>query len=251
MPGIGDISPAALLWGAAVLLVAGFVRGYSGFGFSAVVVAGLSIAFAPAHAVVLTILLEVAASLIQARSIWKDIDWRGSTVLLAGGLVGMPIGVMVLSIAPETPMKIAVYAYVLIVAMVLFLVPPVRRELSTAVWALIGFIAGIINGAVGLSGLFIVSIMTLTATPPARMRATLIAYFFFSDIYAAGLFAWRGMVTQDLLMQALFALPIVGIGIYFGSRHFLGASEAQFRRATLVFLSVLSLVGLATIAFTA
>jgi len=47
----------------ATVLVAGYVRGYGGFGFSMITVATLSLFRAPAQVVPVVLLLEVAASL--------------------------------------------------------------------------------------------------------------------------------------------------------------------------------------------
>lgn len=234
----------ALLWGAVVVLAAGFVRGYSGFGFSAVIVAGMSLIVSPAIAVPLAIMLEVTASLFQARSIWAQIDWRGSMILLAGGLIGNPAGVWLLEVVPGPTLKLAVYLFVLAVALLLTAAKPKPRELSTGLWFLVGLIAGLVNGATALSGLFIVTVMTLCAIAPSRMRATLIAYFFFSDFYAGGLLAWRGFITMDLGYILIAAIPIMIAGIIAGSRHFLNTDDRQFRRATLALLTGLSLLGL-------
>jgi len=246
-----ELSPIALAWAATVLFVAGFVRGYSGFGFSAVTVTGLVLVTSPAVAVSVAILLEVAASLVQARSVWRDIDWRGALVLLAGGLVGNPVGVAVLAVTPADALKAGVYLSVLAVAALLAFARPRPRTLSVAAWLAVGLAAGVVNGATALSGLFIVTVMTLTATPPLRMRATLVAYFFLSDLYATGLLASHGLVDADLLRSLLVALPVVALGIWIGSRRFLATSDAQFRRATLVLLSALALAGLAQLAASA
>jgi uncharacterized membrane protein YfcA len=245
---MSELTPIALAWAATVLFAAGFVRGYSGFGFSAVTVAGLAFVVSPAVAVTTAILLEVAASLVQARSVWRDIDWRSVLVLLAGGLIGNPIGVGVLEFAPADALKAGVYLYVLGVALLLAVGRPTPRALSGAAWFAVGLAAGAVNGATALSGLFIVTVMTLTATPPVRMRATLVGYFFLSDLYVTGLLWWRGFVDADLVTALTFALPVVAFGIWIGSRRFLSASDAQFRRATLALLSALAVAGLGQLA---
>lgn len=239
----------AYLWIAAVLFLAGFARGYSGFGFSAVAVAGLSFVVSPAVAVATAILLETAASLIQARSIWREVDWRGSAILLVGAIIGNPIGIAILEAAPQAMLKAIIYGFLLVVAAILTFVKPVRVELNSLTWFIVAVIAGVINGSTALAGLFIVAVMTVVAIPPARMRATLVAYFFFSDLYAAGILGYRGLIGADVLWLSAAALPVIAIGIFFGARKFVGASDKQFRRATLAFLCALSAAGLATLAF--
>ena len=56
-------SIALMLFFFATVLMAGYVRGYGGFGFSMITVAALSLICPPAQVVPVVLLLEVAASL--------------------------------------------------------------------------------------------------------------------------------------------------------------------------------------------
>ena len=76
------LSGTSLIWSALVVLVAAFIRGYSGFGFSAVLMAGLALRLPAAEIVPLSRALEVVASTVQARGIYKHINWRPLIVLL-------------------------------------------------------------------------------------------------------------------------------------------------------------------------
>ena len=58
-----------------VVFAAGIVRGFSGFGFSALCVAGLSLFATPAQVVPPIFMLEVLASISLLRGALKDVDW--------------------------------------------------------------------------------------------------------------------------------------------------------------------------------
>src|SRR5690242_20550350 len=75
-----------LLLAASLLIVfgAGIVRGFAGFGFSALSVAGLALLIAPARVVPPIFMLEVLASFTLLRSAAPDIDWRWLGWLVAG-----------------------------------------------------------------------------------------------------------------------------------------------------------------------
>ena len=223
--GLG-LSPAGMAFAAGVLLAAGFVRGFSGFGLSAVVVAGIALVAAPAVAVPLAIVLEVAASLFQARSVRREIAWREVLALFAGGVVGNPIGILLLETVAPSRLKIAVYGCILLASILLLLARSQPKTLSAATWLAVGVAAGIVNGATALAGLLIVTVMTLTATPAARMRATLVAYFLLSNGYAVALLAWRGLIDRALVELVVLALPLVAIGIVAGSLRFLDTTDA-------------------------
>ena len=59
-----------------VVFIAALVRGYSGFGFSALTIASLSILIAPAKIVPVILLVEIVAGIGMLPSVWKHIDWR-------------------------------------------------------------------------------------------------------------------------------------------------------------------------------
>ena len=62
-----DLGPMALAWLALSCLVAGFVRGYSGFGFSALLIAASSLVTNPMNFVAVVVILETVMSLQAAK----------------------------------------------------------------------------------------------------------------------------------------------------------------------------------------
>ena len=79
-----DLGPAALVWMAVAVLVAGFVRGYSGFGFSAMVIAASSLVTNPLNFVAVVVILETVMSVQAARGAGPNVDWPRVRWLLAG-----------------------------------------------------------------------------------------------------------------------------------------------------------------------
>ena len=71
-----------------IILLASFVRGFSGFGFSASSVSLLSFILPPKEIVPIILLLEIVASFFMIPSIWKKINWRFVLFLLLGVSVG-------------------------------------------------------------------------------------------------------------------------------------------------------------------
>jgi uncharacterized membrane protein YfcA len=87
------MSWAWLALSAGVVCAAGIVRGYSGFGFSALCVAGLSLFLPPATAVPPVFVLEVLASSSLLRSACRHVDWRWLGWLAAGNALCIPLGI--------------------------------------------------------------------------------------------------------------------------------------------------------------
>lgn len=240
-----DMGPGGFAFLALVILAASFVRGYSGFGFSAVLVAGLTLVLPPTEVVPLSIGLEVVASIGQARGIWADIDRRKLMVLLIAGLIGNPLGIWLLVAIPEETLRLALMSFIALASIALMIMPKARADLSLALLAGGGFAAGVVNGATALSGMVLVLLFTFAAIRPAVMRATLIAYLFVIDLFAGGVMTATGLFNEVTVLRIIATLPLLAIGVWLGSRHFLATPPATFRAFVLWLLIGLSAIGLA------
>ena len=65
-----------------IILVGSIIRGYAGFGFSAIVVAGASFFLPTREVVPLVLFLEMVASLQMAAQVRKDVNWKTVQELL-------------------------------------------------------------------------------------------------------------------------------------------------------------------------
>ena len=102
-----------------VVFAAGIVRGFSGFGFSALCVAGLSLFAPPAQVVPPIFMLEVLASISLLRGALKDADWPWLSWLVLGNALFIPLGILVLAFVPETPLRLLIGALLLLAAVLL------------------------------------------------------------------------------------------------------------------------------------
>ncbi len=207
--------------------------------------AGLTLVLPPAEVVPLSIGLEVVASIGQARGIWADIDRRRLIVLLIAGLIGNPLGIWLLAVVPGETLRLALLSFIALASIALIVLPNARADLSPALLIGGGFAAGVVNGATALSGLVLALVFTLAGIRPAVMRATMIAYFFATDIWAGGVMATTGLFNEVTVLRIIAALPLLAIGVWLGSRRFLSTPPATFRVFVLWLLIGLSLIGLA------
>ena len=238
------LSPVGLAIGGAVVLAGAVVRGYSGFGFSAILMTGLGLILKPAEIVPIAIALEVLASLGQAGQVWADIDWRRLWIILATGMAGNPVGVALLANLPADAMRAVVCVFTAAASAALIAAPRLNFPVGSAVLGCVGLLAGIVNGATALSGLVLALFLTLTGLAPARLRATFVAYFFLTDLWTGALLAGEGLFDLTAVRRVLASVPVLGIGLWLGGRVFVGTSPDTFRKLTLGVLIVLSLAEL-------
>ena len=239
-----DLGPGALVWLAVACLVAGFVRGYSGVGFSALLIAASSLVTNPLNFVAVVVILETIMSLQAAKGAGPAVDWKRVLWLLAGAAIGLPLGLWILTGVSEDTARAVISAYVLVMCVILLAGWRLRAEVRDAPSnGLAGIVSGLAN-APGMGGLPVAAFFAAQPMPAAVFRATLIAYFPLLDLYSAPLYWLAGLVTWDTVSAALIALPVTLLGNWLGGRHFFGTDPQDFRRMAIVLLAGLALLGL-------
>ena len=238
--GMGGVAVAYM---AAAFLVAAFVRGYSGFGFSALVVAASSLVTNPLNFVAVVTFCEFLMTVQQWRTVRRDVDWRRVGLLMAGAVVGVPLGLWVLTSLGVNTARAAISIYILLMCATLLTGWTLRRPAGGGAHVLAGVASGLAN-APGMGGLPVVTFFAAQSITPTVFRATLVAYFPFLDIFSAPLYWWHGMLTLDSVKVVLLSLPIIGLGVWLGGRHFLRTDPQEFRRFAILLLAALAAMGL-------
>lgn len=228
---------------ALAILVAAFVRGYSGFGYSAIVVAAAGVVTNPLHFVATVVILETMMSLQAFRGVSSKIDWRRVGLLMSGAVVGLPLGLWVLTGVSENSARAVISVYILIMCGVLLAGWRLQHEMRGGANVAAGLISGLAN-APGMGGLPVAAFFAAQPMAATTFRATLIAYFPILDLYSAPLYWWHGLVTLTTLWIALAALPLTFLGNWLGSRHFLHTDPKDFRRFAILLLAGLAGLGL-------
>jgi len=239
-----DLTTAALAVMLIGLAIGAIARGYSGFGFSAVLVSSWALVTDPARAVVVALCLEVAASVMQAFSVWREIPWKRVALLMAGAVIGTPVGAYLLAHAPREPLKLAIGVFVLISAGLLLFGFKLKGKSYGSRTAAVGVASGVANGAVAMGGLTVALFLTAEGDRPHQIRASVIAYFFLLDIAGLIFLARESVVTSEMVSLAAISLPITALGVWLGGRRFLGATPDSFRRTTLLMLMGIAAIGI-------
>ena len=237
------LTPVGFGWMALAILVAGFVRGYSGFGFSALVIAAASLVMNPLHFVAVAMIWETVMSLQAWPHTGRHVGWWRVAALLGGAALSMPLGIWALHSVPEPVARAVISLYVLAMCAILLAGWRLRAEAGTGATLAMGAISGLAN-AIGMGGLPVAAFFAAQALAPAVFRATLVAYLPLLDVYSAPFFGMTGLLNGASVVAALVGLPVVLLGNWAGSRHFLTTDPRDFRRFAIALLAGLALMGL-------
>ncbi|MCW5773402.1 MAG: sulfite exporter TauE/SafE family protein, partial [Rhodospirillaceae bacterium] len=91
------LTPAAIAFCLAVVLAAGFMRGFTGFGFAMAAVPLLAQAVPPAEAVPFVIMLQLFVAIWDWRESRRHAHWQSLPWLIVGALLGAPLGAVALA----------------------------------------------------------------------------------------------------------------------------------------------------------
>ncbi len=240
--------PIALLT-VLVVLVAAAVRGYAGFGFSALCVASLSFVLPMGSLVPVVLMMEVAASVLLLPSIWPHIRWRFALGLTLSSAIATPVGIAVLQQGSAELIRIGVLAVITLSCVLL--IRGFKLTGEQPVWriALVGLVAGAVNSVGAVGGLIYSLFLMADGMPPRAFRASLAMIFLLVDLIATLLMLHAGMVGAAQLSLLILWLAPLAIGLLIGSKLFQQSSAAGFKRFVLAFLLVLAISGIAKTLF--
>lgn len=237
-----DASSISLATG--IVFAAAVIRGYAGFGFSAFVVASLSLFWSPASVVPLVLMLEILGGLHLLPSVWREVDWRQLGWILAGTLVATPLGIELLGRLSVDTMRMVISLIVLLAASWIASGRQLAAGQRTPVVLAGGLASGLANGAAGLGGLPLVALFLSNRTSAQALRGTLAVYFVVSDSYAIGVAGARGLVTREVLELLAVSVVPLAAGVWLGNRGYARSQGRNFRRYATALLITLAAIGL-------
>ena len=234
------LSPLMLLYAFFAIGVAAYIRGYSGFGFSALTVTSLALILPPSEVVPTAYMLEVAASIHMLPLVWRSIDWKILRWLVIGAVMGTPFGIIFLEEVPQETMRLVISGIVLTASLLLWKNIRIKSSANWYSILAVGFFSGVINGAAAIGGLPVVLFFLSISLGSALSRASMVAYLFIIDLYAVFLPGSQQLISTELLGRTiLFLIPLL-VGIFIGHRSFVKTTPESFRKFALSLLIFLS-----------
>jgi uncharacterized protein len=239
-----DIATYAILLAGA--LAGGFVSGLAGFGTALMALGIWLYILPPAVAVPLVLICSVSSQISTLPSMWKLLDFRLALPFVVGGLIGMPIGTLLVARADPQIFKLSVGVMLLVFPTALYFIrkPMAFQFGGRLADATVGFAGGILGGLAGLSG----PLPTLWASVRGWSKDQRRGVFqiFNGTVLGAALCLQiaNGFVKTDLVWLAMLALPGTLIGARLGMRTYSALSDRNFYDVVLalLFLSGLGLM---------
>jgi uncharacterized protein len=201
-----------------VIFAATLIRSAFGFGEALFAVPLLALRLPLEVAAPLAVLVSITiASFIVAQD-WNRIHFRSAGWLVCATLLGIPLGLALLTSGHEHAVKAAL-ALILVAFSVYSLTGSRPPELhgDSALWLVsCGFCAGVLGGAYGMNGPPLVIYGAMRRWSAQHFRATLQGYFLPASILGmAGYWLkglWSPMVTHYYLLSLPVTIPAILLG---------------------------------------
>jgi uncharacterized membrane protein YfcA len=239
-----SLSGAEVIISITAVLFAGMIRGFSGFGLSALTMASLTLIMPPVTLIPVCFLLEAVASVLMLHGGFQQADRKIAWGLAITSALGTPIGLLaIMTVSADTSRTLVLSLILLLALLQLLRTPPAFLSTRPGLYAA-GFIAGIANGLASVGGMVVALYVLAQQAPASRMRASLVMYLFLSMFSSAMWLTLSGLLDMLALRRALILAPVVIVGVLLGTWLFRPSLEQFYKRFCLVLLMALALAGL-------
>jgi len=245
---LAGLTPLSIGLLIAILAASALMSGLSGFGFSAVGALCL-ILLPPKLGVPLLMTLSAANQLMSLRQLKADMkpmrQWwpDGPAPYLLGGLIGVPIGLAILSSLPTTNLMLVFGGFLVAYAAYSLLRPHPGHAVVKGNWlasSLVGMSGGVIGGFTAFPGAAVVVWSGLRHLPKVESRAIVQPYILVLQLLSITLLAIHSPQTfgPNFWWLVAITVPIVLPCTLMGVRLYRSLSDINFRRVTFILLGV-------------
>lgn len=238
------LPPTQLVICAVMVFIAGLVRGFAGFGLSAVLMASIVVFIPPIELIPVCFLLEAAASFAMFRGGLRDADIGTAVILAICSAVGVPLGLALTTSIDADLSKLIALVIVLSLTILQLLKINILPASQKVALPVTGVAAGIVSGLAAVGGM-VIALYVLASPKKAReMRGSLVLYLFFGMLTSSVTLYLYGVLEGEAITRGAILSPLVLAGVFAGSKLFSRSLDQTYRRACLYLLVAFASVGL-------
>ena len=221
-------------------LVGGFVNGLTGTGYALISLGFWLQVMPPTTAAPLVALCSVCGHAQALPSIWRGVRWPRLWPFLVAGLVGVPLGTLLLEHVHVQPLKLGLGLFLILYSawMAFVRYPPRVRSGGRLADAAVGLTGGVLGGMASLSGPAPIIWVQLRGWGKDEQRGVLQPYNMAILLAALASAAVAGFVDRAYLIWAALSVPVSLAGTRLGLLLYRRVNDAVFRRLVLLLLAL-------------
>jgi uncharacterized membrane protein YfcA len=223
-------------------IVAGFVQGLSGFAFSLAALSIWAWAVEPQVAAPLAVFGSLVGQVVALPITWRGTQLKRLAPFIIGGVIGVPLGVFLLSVLDPAGFKLALGVFLLLYSPAMLFVPSTLALRWGEAWAdaVIGWLGGVFGGIGGMAGGIPTLWCTLRGWGKDTQRGVMQAFNITMHVATLTSYVVAGdIITAETLKLFAIIAPALAIPVLLGALVFRRLNQLAFRRIVLglLFLS--------------
>jgi len=220
-------------------VAAGFVQGLSGFGFSLVAMSFWAWTIDPPTAAVTAVFGALTGQVVAAVTVRRGFHLARLLPFIAGGLVGIPLGLVLLPRLDATVFRAFIGTVLALWCPAMLFAGNIPRVTvgGRVADAAIGACGGAMGALGGATGAIPTLWCTLRGFDKDTQRAVIQNFNLATLAVAMVGYLGSGLVTREMLMPFAIVAPAMLVPVLLGARLYIGISEATFRRIVLGLLT--------------
>ncbi|MBV9347017.1 MAG: sulfite exporter TauE/SafE family protein [Pseudolabrys sp.] len=223
------IADPRFIAGLAIAALAGIVRGFTGFGSALIYIPLMSAVYGPLIAAPTFVIADVVTGLAFLSTTWRKAHWDEVLPMAAAAIIAAQFGTLVLQWAHPTTLRWALSVLVLSAVALLASGWRYHGKPKLIVTIAVGLLAGILGGAVQISGPPIIVYWFGSGHGADILRANFFAYFSVFSMGSVVTYALHGLLTATVLALSLFITPTTLAMMAVGTKLFHLAKEGNYR----------------------
>jgi uncharacterized membrane protein YfcA len=239
-----ELSTFAAIAICAVAFISGTARGFSGFGSALIFMPLASSIAAPKLVAALLLIIDFVAAAPLLPNAWKQADRKATAVIVAGALIGVPLGTYFLTRLDPVTTRWIISCFVTALLVLLLSGWRYRGKDHASISVGVGALSGFCSGLAQTGGPPIVGYWLGRPIPTVIARANILLYFGASDFFSGVAYAVSGLINTDAILFSLVVGPVYAVGVWFGASLFGRASEQVFRAICYALIAAAVIIGL-------
>lgn len=228
----------------AIAGLAGLVRGFSGFGSALIYVPLMSAVYGPKIAAPTFVIGDIITGALFLAGVWQKAHYREVLIMAAAAVGAAQFGTLILQHADPVALRWGLTVLVGAVIVVLASGWRYQGRPHLSITICVGILAGLLGGALQISGPPIIVYWLGGGFPADVLRANFFAYFSLFSFGTLLTYASHGLVTAFVLGLVVFTTVMTIIGMWLGSRLFLLASERTYRLAGYIIVAISAIIAM-------
>ncbi|MBU2533918.1 MAG: sulfite exporter TauE/SafE family protein [Alphaproteobacteria bacterium] len=221
----------------------GLLKGATGAGAPILAVPALAAVFDVRFAVIVMLVPNLLTNLWQALRFRAHLlRWNFMLPLLGGGIAGAAMGTLALKAFDPELLSIGVAISVMFYVVVRVSRPHWSLPMESGRWlsAPAGFLAGLLQGAAGLSAPVSITFLNALRLPRESFIATISSLFVTFSVIQIAIAAMNGLIHENEIFYSTFALVPVSLAMPLGAMIATRVSPRMLDRIILAILAILA-----------